>query len=74
MKIIKPGDPEKTLCHKNFTCLKCGCEFIADSTEYEHAGMQYNIQYYRCKCPCCGTLIYMDEHSTRGVYDFSYAP
>ena len=74
MQIIKPGDPEMVLRYKYFMCMDCGCEFMADSTEYDCIGVLDGGNYYRCKCPCCGALVYMNENTTRGVYDFSYTP
>lgn len=48
MKVLKHGQniPRK------FVCINCGCEFVADITEYwrsEYCG----VVYYRCDCPEC---------------------
>ena len=61
MEIIKPGDLSTTLKPKRFMCPNCGCIFIANNTEYEYAGMQYNQPYYKCPCPTCSKLVYTEE-------------
>lgn len=50
MKIITPGKE----IHKKrlFTCCHCGCQFIADKTEY-HTTPMLNDFYYSMECPNC---------------------
>lgn len=52
MKIIKNGSMEQTLKTKRFECENCGCIFEADINEYR-IGMQYNSEFYYCRCPFC---------------------
>jgi hypothetical protein len=61
MEIIKPGNLQTTLKPKTFMCFNCGCVFMADCTEYEYAGMQYNQPYYKCLCPTCCKYVYTEE-------------
>lgn len=61
MVIIKEGDLSRLDFIKTFKCNACGCEFLADHTEYEYAGTQYNIQYYKCKCPTCHSVVYTED-------------
>lgn len=61
MEIIQPGNLQTTLKPKRFICSNCGCVFIADCTEYEYAGMQYNQPYYKCLCPTCCKYVYTEE-------------
>lgn len=51
MKIIQHGTPKVTT--KIFECSDCGCVFEAEKDEYTY-GVQYNEEYYYCKCPECG--------------------
>lgn len=59
MKIIRPGNvPER-----NFTCDVCGCEFIANFSEYTHNHIYDKLggrtlwDVFECDCPCCGNRI-----------------
>ena len=61
MKIIKPGNPDLLLKEKTFICADCGCEFIANRDEYQYGGMQYNISYWKCICPCCGKKVWTED-------------
>lgn len=61
MEIIKQGDPERIKKTKQFNCTACGCIFLANKDEYTFSGTQYNISYWKCKCPACGTIAYSDE-------------
>jgi hypothetical protein len=54
MEIVKQGDLSRLKKIKHFKCNHCECEFLADNTEYQFGGFEYNISYYRCKCPTCG--------------------
>ena len=60
MEIIKQGDLSRLKKNKHFECKDCGCEFYADNTEYVYGGMQYNISYWECKCPCCKRVVYTE--------------
>ena len=61
MKIIKQGDPSLALKEKTFKCVECGCEFIANKTEYKYCGSQYNIACYMAICPTCSHKVYTEE-------------
>lgn len=61
MEIIQQGNPERARKTKQFICRSCGCIFRADQNEYEYAGSQYNIAYYRHKCPTCGLWVYVED-------------
>lgn len=61
MEIIKQGNLSRLKKTKFFECTYCGCEFYADSSEYRAAGVQYNILYYSCHCPCCKMTVYTEE-------------
>ena len=59
MKILKPGNvPEH-----EFTCDVCGCEFIANFSEYTHERIYDKIQRrtlfetFTSECPCCGNAV-----------------
>ncbi|MCD8159079.1 MAG: hypothetical protein LUD77_09360 [Clostridiales bacterium] len=64
MKIIKPGNEKLTKKPILFDCVKCGCVFEADCEEYTYAGSYYGGTMVRCKCPCCGDMIYMSGDSS----------
>jgi len=50
MKILKHGNMKP----RKFTCLNCGCEFVADTTEYNMTTAQGIVLWYRTECPeCC---------------------
>lgn len=55
IKVIKEGIPQ--VYARRFECKKCGCEFLADQSEYS-AMWDYSTPLvdtmYVCKCPCCG--------------------
>lgn len=54
MKIIKKGTiPDQT---KRFMCKYCGCVFECDSSEYEYFFDQKDGDFYKAKCPTCGTM------------------
>lgn len=61
MEIIKQGDLECIKKTKQFNCTSCGCIFRADQKEYEYAGIQYNISYWRHRCPTCGLWVYVED-------------
>ena len=61
MEIIQPGNTQIILKPKRFICANCGCVFVADCTEYEYAGMQYNQPYYKCLCPTCCKYVYTED-------------
>lgn len=61
MEIIKQGDLSRLKNTKRFQCTYCGCQFLADSNEYESCGMWRNLQTYGCKCPCCDSRVYLEE-------------
>lgn len=46
MKILKHGKVEV----RKFVCPKCGCVFLADSTN-----VRYSVGTYYVVCPCCET-------------------
>ena len=59
MKIIKQGKvPERT-----FICEACGCEFIANFSEYTHERIYYKFiqrtlwEIFESQCPCCGNTV-----------------
>ena len=59
MKIIKPGNvPERT-----FICDTCGCEFIANASEYTRNYVYDKIsgrtlwETFECDCPYCGNQV-----------------
>lgn len=64
MEIIKFGNRDKAKPKKRFVCSNCGCEFIADNTEYQSASQ---IEFFhdgirrKCKCPCCQKMVYAHE-------------
>ena len=77
MKITKKGDLERvkriTDTTGLFRCGFCGCEFEAESSEYESHKRETSIQmyrgvvfdeYYSCKCPTCGNVAY--TYKTKG--------
>ena len=49
MKILKHGD----LKPRKFTCSKCGCEFVADMTEYNEATYTDSWVEFEICCPMC---------------------
>ena len=49
MIILKHG----TLKFRKFVCGTCGCEFVADTSEYERAELYCQIDFYEACCPCC---------------------
>lgn len=61
MEIIKQGNVDCSKKAKRFECVYCGCQFLADSSEYEIGGMWRNLQTYTCKCPCCDGMSYLEE-------------
>lgn len=61
MEIIKPGDLSRLKQTKTFKCCRCGCEFLADKSEYRYGGTQYNTIYYVCNCPTCNNQVYVEE-------------
>ena len=46
MVIVKHGN----LKEEDFTCERCGCEFIADMTEYKESYSNHE-RYYIIQCP-----------------------
>lgn len=61
MEIIKQGDLSRLKNTKRFQCSYCGCQFLADKSEYDYGGVWRNLQTYACKCPCCGSKAYLEE-------------
>lgn len=59
MKIIKQGDLSRLRHPMLFTCSKCGCEFEADDSEYEHRDHGPLGEEYMCICPCCDERAYI---------------
>lgn len=62
MKILRAGIIDKKV--KRFICPSCGCEFEADSSEYE---MCSQIAYIhdgisvQCRCPCCKQMVFCSD-------------
>jgi len=50
MKILKHG----SLKPRKFTCFNCGCEFVADTTEYWTARFEDSVMFWKSDCPECG--------------------
>lgn len=57
MKILKDGN----LKERKFICDICGCEFIANSTEYYATNAGHQILWYVSTCPCCHNDTYSSE-------------
>ena len=53
MVIVKHGN----LKEEDFTCERCGCEFLADMTEYRESYSNHE-KYYIIQCPDCNTGVY----------------
>lgn len=58
MKVIIPGDIERTKRIIRFTCRDCGCVWEAGKDEYTYNFDQKDGEYSSMKCPCCGTKTY----------------
>lgn len=61
MEIIKNGDLSKLHKKLRFFCRICGCEFIADDTEYEYPEQIQAVcdgVKVKCTCPTCGNMVY----------------
>jgi RNase P subunit RPR2 len=56
MEIIKHGN----LTPIRFECKKCGCEFIADITEYKEA-YSNGEKHLIVDCPDCNNVAYISE-------------
>ena len=56
MKILKHGD----LQPRKFTCTSCGCEFVADKSEYGYEAYTHNYSVY---CPDCRSLIWAQSNA-----------
>jgi ribosomal protein S27AE len=39
---------------RKFTCLNCGCEFVADTTEYWTVECNGSVLFWKSDCPECG--------------------
>lgn len=50
MEIIKHGKKKP----RKFTCFNCGCEFVADTTEYWTARFENSVMFWKSDCPECG--------------------
>lgn len=50
MEIIKHGKIKKRM----FACVSCGCEFIAETGEFEKIRYTNGFSFY-CRCPECGS-------------------
>lgn len=53
MIVTKEGNLELLKKYVKFRCSDCGCEFIADNTEYSYEFNQHDGEVYNVKCPCC---------------------
>ena len=53
MYIIKEGDLNKLKKFKYFKCPKCGCEVVADNTEYTDCSTQREGPMFQVMCPTC---------------------
>lgn len=63
MKILRAGIIDKKV--KRFVCLSCGCEFEADSSEYESCSQIAYIHdrvTAQCRCPCCKQMVFVYEN------------
>lgn len=68
MEIIKNGDLSKLRENKHFICERCGCEFIADDTEYTYPSqieMMHDGIEAKCTCPTCGNMVYKHYNRRR---------
>ncbi len=55
MTILKHGRIKEPKKKVYFKCNGCGCQFIADDTEFHtFIGYLTGIRRYSCKCPECG--------------------
>jgi hypothetical protein len=50
MQILKHGN----LKSRKFTCSNCGCEFVADPTEYGTTVVKGIVLWCHAHCPECG--------------------
>ena len=57
MRIIKNG----VLTFKKFTCGICGCEFVADVSEYITVTNSGNATGYEARCPTCDNYTDVSE-------------
>lgn len=57
MRVIKHGDMKP----RKFTCLNCGCEFIANTTEYCAIQVDGKIMFWTCECPECSVITSKSE-------------
>lgn len=58
VKILKQGDLNRLKKYKKFECDQCGCEFIADNTEYRNVSTQRDGPAFVIVCPCCNKNAY----------------
>lgn len=68
MKILEKGNLEKIKNTRKFTCIKCGCLFEADESEYKYCDaftQQHDGVAAECKCPMCGADAFSDCISYR---------
>jgi hypothetical protein len=63
MKILAYGKNTYTKVKRMFTCMRCGCIFVADYDEYEAKDDFRNGTFYQSGCPCCHATAYADENS-----------
>lgn len=56
MRIVKQGDKNKIKPPKQFACVHCGCEFVAEYGEYRPTPIG-TASGYECNCPCCGRVV-----------------
>lgn len=65
MYILKQGNISRTKKYKKFVCKECGCELVADNTEYCDCSSQRDGPAFRFLgiCPTCGNDY---------ICDFSY--
>ena len=67
MKILVQGNRNRLLQPKKFSCLYCGCVFIADNTEYIDESTQRDRPTFTVNCPCCDNTVW--SYSTSCVDD-----
>ena len=61
MEIIKPGDLSRLEHKRAFKCPFCGCEFIANKSEYRTYDTHCNHSYCVCECPTCHNKVFAEE-------------
>lgn len=69
MLITKQGNIAKLKQYIKFSCDVCGCEFIADNTEYHYECNQHDGEGWEISCPCCHRCKYMCRQNIVKQYD-----